>query len=62
MSDSLLPDDSGSTPLSAEEREGLKLSYVTTRSDLNAAEQQNIIKAQTWTFKRRAALPANSCN
>lgn len=53
MSDSLFPDDAASTPLSAEEREGLKLSYITTRGDLNAAEQQNIIKAQTWAFKRK---------
>ena len=51
MSDPLLPDDA-STPLSDEEREGLKLSYVTTRGDLNATEQQNILKAQAWAFKR----------
>lgn len=53
MSDPLLPQDDGSTPLSHEEREGLKLSYVTTRGDLNAAEQQNILKAQRWARRRR---------
>lgn len=52
MSDPLLPQDDGSTPLTEEEREGLKLSYVTTRGDLNAAEQQNILKAETLAFKR----------
>jgi Fic-DOC domain mobile mystery protein B len=53
MSDPLLPQDDGSTPLSDEEREGLKLTYITTRGDLNAAEQQNILKARTWAFKRK---------
>lgn len=48
MSDPLLTQEDGATPLSDEEREGLKLSYVTTRGDLNAAEQQNILKAQKW--------------
>jgi Fic-DOC domain mobile mystery protein B len=56
MSDPLLPQDDASTPLSDEESEGLKLSYVTTRGDLNAAEQQNILKAQAWAFKRADKL------
>ena len=53
MSDPLLPEEDGATPLSDEEREGLKLSYVTTRGDLNGAEQQNILKARTWAQKRK---------
>ena len=53
MSDPLLPANDGATPLTDEEREGLKLSFVTTRGDLNAAEQQNIIKARSWAFKRK---------
>lgn len=53
MSDPLLPEEDGATPLSDEEREGLKLSYVTTRGDLNTAEQQNILKARTWAQKRK---------
>ena len=40
MSDPLAPHDDGSTPLTDEEREGFKLSYITTRGELNAAEQQ----------------------
>jgi len=53
MSDPLLPQEDGATPLGDEEREGLKLSYVTTRGDLNAAEQQNILKAQKWVAGRK---------
>lgn len=53
MSDPLLPQDDGNTPLGDAEREGLKLSYVTTRGDLNAAEQQNILKAQNWAARRK---------
>ncbi|MEQ8693157.1 MAG: mobile mystery protein B [Pseudomonadales bacterium] len=53
MSDPISPDADSSTPLSAEEREGLKLSYVSTRGDLNAAEQQNILRARAWALSRR---------
>ena len=53
MSDPLLPQDDGSTPLTEEEREGLKLSYITTRAELNAAEQANILEAEAWAFKRK---------
>jgi Fic-DOC domain mobile mystery protein B len=35
-------DPEGATPLGEEEREGLRLSWVTDRSDLNAAEADNI--------------------
>ena len=35
----------GATPLTHEEGEGLKPSWIATRADLNAAEQQNIAKA-----------------
>ena len=52
MSDPLAPHD-GSTPLTDEEREGFKLSYITTRGELNAAEQANILQAEEWAFKRK---------
>ena len=52
VSDPILPADDGSTPLSDEEREGLKPSYVTTRGDLNAAEQANILEAEHWAIQR----------
>jgi Fic-DOC domain mobile mystery protein B len=45
------PDDA--TPLDAEEREGLLQTWVTTRADLNEAEQANIDDAAAWTRRRR---------
>ena len=45
------PDDA--TPLDAEEREGLLQTWITTRADLNEAEQANIDAAVAWTQRRR---------
>lgn len=41
------------TPLDAEEREGLLQTWITTRADLNEAEQANIDDAVAWTQLRR---------
>lgn len=41
------------TPLEPEEREGLKQSWITTRADLNMAEQANIDQARAWLMRRR---------
>jgi Fic-DOC domain mobile mystery protein B len=41
------------TPLEPEERLGLKQSWITHRSDLNEAEQANIIKGAAWARARR---------
>lgn len=38
----------GSTPLSEEEKEGLIPRALTMRSELNEAEQENILKANIW--------------
>ena len=43
------PDDA--TPLTAEEQEGLRQTWITTRADLNEAEQINIDQAVAWTAK-----------
>lgn len=43
--DRLVPEGDGHTALKDEERAGLLLSYVTTRGDLNDAEQRNIAAA-----------------
>lgn len=43
----------GATPLTAEEKLGLIPSHISTREDLNAAEQQNIIKGEIWAFSRK---------
>jgi Fic-DOC domain mobile mystery protein B len=45
-SDPLLPLGDGHTPLGDDDRHGLKLSYITTRGELNEAEQANILKAR----------------
>ncbi|WP_327753144.1 mobile mystery protein B [Sphingobium sp. SJ10-10] len=47
------PDDA--TPLDAEERERLLQTWITTRADLNEAEQANIDGAVAWTERRRDA-------
>jgi len=43
----------GQTPLTDEEREDLIPSYIALRSELNEAEQANILEAQEWAFKRK---------
>lgn len=45
------PDDA--PPLDAEERKGLVQTWITTRADLNEAEQANIDDAVAWTGRRR---------
>jgi Fic-DOC domain mobile mystery protein B len=45
--------DDGATPLSEEERESLIPSYITLRSELNEAEQANILEAEVWAFTRK---------
>lgn len=46
-------EDDAATGLSAEEREGLRLSYVTLRRELNEAEQRGIDDADRWAFSRK---------
>ena len=53
MTDSLDPQDDAGTELSEEEKEGLIPSYITFRSELNEAEQANILDAQEWAFSRK---------
>ena len=45
--------DDAATPLDEEEKEELILSYITTRGELNEAEQANIIEAEDWAFSQR---------
>ena len=47
------PDDA--TPLAPAERDGLKLTWITPRADLNAAEQDNIDAGAAWAFRSRRA-------
>ena len=40
--------DSDSTPLTDEEKQGLKVKWISTRSELNAVEAQGILGAERW--------------
>ncbi len=53
MTDPPGPQDDAGTELTEEEREGLIPSYVTLRSELNEAEQANILEAEEWSFARK---------
>ena len=48
------PDDA--TPLTPEEKQELIPAHITYRSELNEAEQENIVRAQEWAFGRRRDL------
>ena len=52
MSD-LFDEPHDATPLEPEERDGLLQSWVTTRADLNEAEQASIDKGAAWARRRR---------
>jgi len=56
MTDPLGPQDDGATPLDDNEREGLVPSYVTLRSELNEAEQANILEAEGWVISRKRSV------
>ncbi len=42
----------GATPLDPDELEGLRLSHITNRAELDRWEQDNIIEAETWAFRK----------
>lgn len=56
--DGLFGADDSATPLDPSERDGLIPAWITLRHELNAAEQANILKAQTSLFGRRRRLDA----
>ena len=56
MTDSLDPQNDGGTALTEEEREALIPSYITLQSELNEAEQANILEAEEWAFARKRDL------
>lgn len=45
----------GATPLTPDEAEGLLLSHITNRQELDRWEQDNIIEAEKWAFRRKPA-------
>ena len=46
--------DDNSTPLTAEEKDGLKLKWITLHSELNEAEARNIAQAQIWLMSNKS--------
>jgi Fic-DOC domain mobile mystery protein B len=57
MPDGLHSPADGATPLTPEERDGLIPTYIATREDLNAAEEDNITEA-ILGLRRRRLTPA----
>jgi Fic-DOC domain mobile mystery protein B len=53
MSESLFAADDSSTPLTDEEQEGLIPTWITVRSELNAAERKGILETERWVFARK---------
>ena len=51
------PDDA--TPFDPAQRAALLQTWITTRNDLNEAEQENIVKGAAWARRRRGAKPAD---
>lgn len=45
--------EEGATPLTADERNGLRPTHVSFRHELNELEQSNIIEADHWAFLRK---------
>ncbi|WP_222943876.1 hypothetical protein [Pedobacter sp. N36a] len=43
----------GQTPLNEEEKDGLLISLITTRGELDEAEQRNVEEAMLWLRQRR---------
>jgi len=43
----------GATPIDPDEAEGLRLTHVSTREQLNLFEQENIRRGAIWAFARR---------
>lgn len=41
------------TPLSTQERDGLIPAHISTRAELNALEEENILAAMVWAFSRQ---------
>jgi len=55
MSD-LFDEPDHATPLTPEERRDLIPAYIAYGSELNAAEQENIARAQDWALARKRDL------
>ncbi len=45
--------DDAATPLTPDEVDGLLLTHITTRAELNEAEYRNITEAERWAFRQQ---------
>lgn len=55
----LFREPENATPLEAEEREQLLQTWITSRADLNIAEEENIIAGAAWARGRRGRRPVD---
>ena len=46
----------GQTPLDEDDARGLRLTYVSTRGELDAAEQANIVRGRAWALQRHLSV------
>ena len=51
---SALDNSDGTTPLDADEMEGLRFKHVSTRGELNQLEQANILEGMDWLKKQKS--------
>jgi Fic-DOC domain mobile mystery protein B len=50
----------GSTPLYPHDQKGLRQTWITTRNELNLAEQTNILAGRAWALKSRVAITSET--
>lgn len=60
MTTGIFAGPAGSTPLPPVDQKGLRLSWITTREELNEAEQVNILAGRAWALRSRADLTAET--
>ena len=60
MNPDLFSEPEGATPLDPEDAAGLIPTWVATRGDLNAAEQENIARAMVWASASRSMARRDS--
>lgn len=53
MTGGIFEESAGATPLDPDSARGLIPTWIATRSDLNVAEQENILSAMQWAFVER---------
>ncbi len=56
MTDRFFPGHPAATPISIGEADGLIPAHIAYRSELNAAEEENILRGQDWALARRRDL------